>query len=152
MADVVLATTAIHSDDAAYSLKELDEPAPDSRGFHRYRILKVVPGGRLQAGMLVVSPEQLREWRFDMGLSVFYPDDPIAIIGGVPRPDGAVEILETVGRLTEMAERMHAGYVEPVERPEPSDLIGNFHDQNDQLHRLHKATSIFGYGQALQRS
>ncbi len=152
MPTLVAAIPAVNADDACYSLKELDGPAPDSRGFHRYRILQVVPGGRLQAEMLVVDAKHLREWRFDMGLSSHYTMDQIAVIGGVPRTDGTVEILETVGRLTEMADRMHANYLAPTERPEPSDLIGAFHDQPDQIRKARQAVSTFGYGATLQRS
>lgn len=152
MGSLIAAITAVNADDACYSLKELEEPAPDSRGFHRYRILLVVPGGRLQAGMLVVDAKYLCEWRFDMGLASECAADQLAIIGGWPREDGTVEILETAGDLIEMAERMHAGYIDPVERPEPSNLIGGYFDQADQKRKGRKRVSTFGFGQPLLRS
>jgi hypothetical protein len=50
----VIATT-ITGDEKAYSLAELNEQSPGSRGFHRYQIIQVTRDGRLA------------EFRKDMG-------------------------------------------------------------------------------------
>ena len=57
MPELVIATNYVSGDEKAYSLQEAHLQSPDSRGFHRYRIIIVNRDGRLA------------EYREDMGLA-----------------------------------------------------------------------------------
>ena len=51
------ATLSVYGNEKAWSLQEIHEQSPDSRGFHRYRIILVNRDGKLA------------EYREDMGLA-----------------------------------------------------------------------------------
>lgn len=54
---IIPATTFITNDELALGYYEINEQAPDSRGFHRYKIIRVIRNGK---------PAEYRE---DMGLA-----------------------------------------------------------------------------------
>ncbi|KKM30273.1 hypothetical protein LCGC14_1566160 [marine sediment metagenome] len=54
---ILVATLYVKGDEKAYSLQECHEQSPGSRGFHRYRVIKVERDGNLA------------EYREDMGLA-----------------------------------------------------------------------------------
>lgn len=138
MAKLALATDHVFPDEPCWGLHEFEERAPDSRGHHRYRVITVVRG------------EAFYEYREDMGPADTCPLEPFVIPGGVWE-NGRPNVVETVGRLVEIANRMHAGYLEPKERPAASDLIGGYHDLPDRRRRQRKRQSQFGPLARIQR-
>ncbi len=54
---IIVATSYVKPDEKAYSLQEIHEQSPGSRGFHRYRIILVNRDGKLA------------EYREDMSLA-----------------------------------------------------------------------------------
>lgn len=57
---IIPATLSIRGDEKAWAYQEIHEQSPDSRGFHRYRIILVNRDGKIA------------EYREDMGLASKY--------------------------------------------------------------------------------
>lgn len=141
MANLIAATNVIGNDEACWSLTELNEPTPDSKGVHRIQSIKVIRG---------VPPPI--EFRRDLGPADQFRGSEVAFIGGGYEPDtGRYWCEETVGRMVEMAERWRAGYYQEPEPPAPSDLIGLYYDQPDKDKRAARALSQFGSAARIQR-
>lgn len=141
MKGLIVATNAVRMDEPAWSLSELNLPTPDSRGVHRYQIIKVLRG----------EPPPV-EFRRDLGNAKKFKGREIVFIGGGVDPEtGRYWSEETVGSLYDMAERWRAGYHEQPEMPRPADLIGMYHDQPDKRRRAAKALSSFGPATRIQR-
>lgn len=141
MSGLITATNAVGSDEPCWSLTELNEPTPDSRGVHRIQTIKVMRG----------APPPI-EFRRDLGPADQFKGSEVAFIGGGYEPDtGRYWVEETVGRMVEMAERWRAGYHQEPPVPKPNDLIGMYHDQPDKRRRAAKALSSFGPAARIQR-
>ena len=142
MSGLIAATNAAGSDEACWSLTELNEPTPDSKGVHRIQTIKVMRG----------SPPPV-EMRRDLGPADQFKGSEVVFIGGGYEPDtGRYWCEETVGRMVEMAERWRGGYYQEPELPKPTDLIGLYFDQPDKDRRKRKALSQFGPAARIQRS
>ncbi|MBU1173027.1 MAG: hypothetical protein KKD44_25985, partial [Proteobacteria bacterium] len=91
---ILIGTNWISEDEPCFELYEQDVQSPDSSGFHRYEVYRVMRGGRIT------------EFRQDKGSVEKYRGiEPLVILGGLVYPDGRIEILETVGRMREMADQ-----------------------------------------------
>ena len=138
----MMGTNAVRMDEPAFSLKELNLPAPDARSGHRYQIIRVLRDG-----------PSLVEFRRDLGVAKKFQGAEIVFIGGGVDPEtGRYWSEETVGSLYDMAERWRAGYHEAPEMPVASDLIGLYYDQPDKDKRAAKALSQFGPAARKQRA
>lgn len=142
MSLVLLGTDWVSEDEPCYVLREEDAQAPDGKGFHRYQIAKVMRG------------DKLVEFRKDMGLSVNFTGEPVAIVGGCTDPEtGRMYIEETFGSLLEVLQRVRGQYgYEAPERPKPTDLVDYYHTIWDRQEKQGKALSTFGAAGKIQRS
>jgi len=103
-----LATTYALVDEPSLGIYEMHEQSPGYRGFHRYQILYVIREGdkiaEYRVDMGPVQPCNTHEWPHHKG---WRGQNEIRIAGGCVNPkSGKIEIVETVGRLMEFAERM----------------------------------------------
>lgn len=94
MARILCGTHWITDDEPCLGLFEMNEQAPDSRGFHRYQIIYVMRG------------DKPAEFRIDMGLaSKWKGKDQFRIPGGVwDYAMNKYDVVENVGRLRGIAD------------------------------------------------
>ncbi|MDO8673043.1 MAG: hypothetical protein Q7O66_16670 [Dehalococcoidia bacterium] len=141
MGRLLIGTNFVHEDEPAFSLKEMNEMAPDYRGFRRYQTIKVFRG------------DAVVEFRKDLGSAKNFTVEEFVIPGGAQDPKtGKIYIEETVGRLMGIADHLREG---PYEAPDPGpipDLIQVYHDQPEHRRKHRKKASTFGFGGILQRS
>ena len=141
MSKLLLGTNAVSLDEPAWSLKEILGPAPDSKSVRRFQVIKVVRGDRLA------------EFRRDLGRADRFTAGEFAIPGGVSDPaTGRFELLHTVGELVDIADFLRSDAYQPLPTPEPSDLVGQYHDLPDRRRRASKRQSQFGPRAVIQRS
>ncbi len=84
-------TNYVLDDEPCIGLYEMEEQAPDSKGFHRYQIIHVMRN------------DELAEYRKDLGLAKKFKHDSIRIPGGA-RMKGVFYIEHTVGELRDIAD------------------------------------------------
>lgn len=151
MSQLVLGTTVIQYDEPCLGLYEQDEQSPGSRGWRRYQRLFVVRGDRPA------------EFRRDLGASdTFLVTDPdgvqrripgLSIPAGFVSPQsGRIEALHTVGELIDIADRHRGGFMTPPEPVVPGDLIGGYHDAQEERRLWRRAQSSFGAAFRRQRN
>lgn len=138
---LILGTNAVTMDEPCFSLKELTQPAPDSKSVRRYQILRVIRQG-----------DKLAEFRRDLGPASAFQADEFVIPGGVSDARGRMEIVHTVGELMDIADLVRSDRYDRPERPAPSDLIRQYQDLPDHRRRRRKAASQFGPAARIQRS
>ncbi len=137
---LIAGTDRVLLDELCWSLKEVNLPRPDSKGVHRYMVIKVVRNDRVV------------EYRRDLGPADNFKVGEIAIPGGVvDLATGRGEILHTVGELLDIAEYYRRGDLPDPEHPDPSDLIGAYYDLPDQAERERKRLSVMGPQVRVQR-
>ena len=136
---LMLGTDWARMDEPGFCLKEVNQPAPDSKSVRRYQIITVVRNDRLA---------QLRR---DLGRAKRFKASEFAIPGGVKEDDGRIYIEYTVGELVDVANHLRAG---PFSRPDPPkarDLIGEYQDLPDKRQRQRKRLSTIGPVARIQR-
>lgn len=85
----------VREDEPCYSLREWVEQSPGYRGFHRYRIIKVIRNDRIAA------------YREDLGPANAFKTYEFVIPGGVmDERTGRIEILHTVAELRHLADQI----------------------------------------------
>lgn len=141
MTRLLLGTEFVSMDEPCFSLKELNQRRPDSKGVHRYQIVKVLRGDRIV------------EYRRDLGAASRCSAMEFNIPGGViDYRTGRGEVLHTVGELVDIAEYLRAGIRPPGDPPKPTDLVAAYHDLPDQRMRARRALSVMGPWVYVQRS
>ena len=141
MSKLILGTDVIRFDEPCFSLKEIIEPAPDSKSVRRTQVLKVMRG------------DSVAEFRRDLGLASSFKASEFVIPGGVAdERNGRIEVLHTVGELQDIADYIRSDVYVPPERPEGIDLIQAYRDSFDKKRRHRKRLSQFGVGGKVQRS
>ncbi len=107
MSQLALATDAVLPDEPCYGLYELNFPAPFTGKGHRFQIIQVMRG------------EGVVEHRRDLGEASRFARIPqFRIPGGLYDEHGKFDVVETVGRLQEVADEMRVSR----EVPPVSDL------------------------------
>lgn len=139
MLPLLIPTDYVLDNELAWSLKELDLQSPGSRGWRRYRIVTVW------------REPYLCEFRTDLGPRSRFKLDQFNIVAGV-WTNNRPECLYNVAEVLDMADRMHVGYMAETERPEPSNLIERFHDQQELKGLVRRRLSSFGWGGSKQRN
>lgn len=134
MSKLILGTNVVAMDEPAWSLKEINGPAPDSKSVRRWQVIKVVRN------------DCLVEFRRDLGLAKRYAANEFLIPGGVLTDEatGRAEILHTVGELYDIAELLRSDVYERPERPEGIDLIQHYRDRPEKQQRRRRKLSQFG--------
>lgn len=107
---IVLATDKVNVDEPCVSLKEVIEPAPDSRGKHRYQVIRVRRG------------EKIVEFRHNMGLASKYKAN-LFIIPGCG--DDMIPV-HNVGELMEIADYLRSEKPRHPESP-MQDLMAGYY-------------------------
>lgn len=140
MGTIMLGTNAVKMDEPCFSLKEIIEQSPGSRGFRRYQVIKVV------------RADSLAEFRRDLGPATRFKASEFAIPGGVYNPEtGRAEIVETVGRLVDIADYLRSDAYDRPPTPQPYDLIKGYQDLPDRRRRRRKKVSSMGPFVRVQR-
>lgn len=93
MSKLLYGTTFVRDNEPCLMLKEIARQSPNSKGFHRYQIIKVL------------RDDKIVEFEQDLGLSKNIRVDPFIIPGGVETKRGG-EILHNVGELRDIAEQV----------------------------------------------
>jgi len=115
---ILYGTTYIEEDEPCILLVEMHLQSPDSRGFHRYQIIHVMRHGK---------PAEYRE---DMGLAKnFKGVDQLRIPGGVEE-GGRYEVVETVGRLRDIANYLRTF---PQFDKKDFEALNEFHDNGKKI-------------------
>lgn len=141
MSKLLFGTHYVQPDEPCFSLHEVNEPRPDSKGVHRYQTIVVMRG------------DQRVYYKRDLGPASAFTAIEFYIPGGVRHPEtGRIEIWETVGRLMWIADDERAGVYGRPDPPQGIDLIGGYYDSFDKRARRRKRQSTFGYGGATLRS
>ena len=86
-------TTYVLDHEPCFGLMETIRQSPDSSGFHRYQIIKVI------------RDDKVVEFEQDLGLSSEIRADPFLIPGGIKEGNKG-EILHNVGELRKIAEQL----------------------------------------------
>jgi len=111
-------TTWVDEDEPCLALYEMHLQSPGSRGFHRYQIIHVMRHGK---------PAEFRE---DMGLAKnFKGVDQLRIPGGVEE-GGRYYVVETVGRLREIADYLRTF---PQFDKKDFEALDEFHDNGKKI-------------------
>lgn len=142
MSKLVAGSHYVRMDEPCYWYEEINKPAPDSKGVHRYRTIKVY------------RHNDFVEFVEDMGLAGVFATDEFQIPGGAREWRHGkwwYYIEETVGSLMDIAEQLHRPERQRA-KPKPSDLIGYYHTIGDRRRKAHKRQSTFGPLVRTQRS
>ena len=141
MPELIAATNAVSMDEWAYSLKEVNEQSPNSKGWRRYMLIRVM------------RDDTLAEFRRDLGPARRFKADQFVIPGGVvDETTGRFELLHTVGELYDIAEHLRSPVYRRPERPVPTDLIGAYREQPERRKLWRKKRSTFGAQVRVQRA
>ena len=90
---IILGTTYVLMDEPCLSLSEINLQSPGNKGFHRYRIIRVIREG-----------DKVADYRKDLGkVKKFKGVDQFRIPGGVIDDKGKIDIVHTVGELIDLA-------------------------------------------------
>lgn len=130
------ATLAISPDEHAWSLRELNLPAPDFKGKRRFQIIEVVRGDRLV------------KWQHDMGPAKSFKANQFNLVGGFVDEQGRGHCFHSVAELREMADELR-------ERKELPDVVDSepvtaekwlqaYEDEKDRKRLEAKKQSLFG--------
>jgi glycine/D-amino acid oxidase-like deaminating enzyme len=137
---LVAGVNAVNLDEKCMGLYELVQMAPGSKGWRRYQVILVLRG------------DQVAEMRRDLGPAKSFKADEFRIPGGVyDETTGRIDPLHTVGELYDIAEALRDGRF-AKEKPEPTDLIQGYHDEQDKKAKRRRKVSHFGPRLRVQRS
>ncbi len=140
MGQLALGTNVVSLDEKCFSLKDWDEMAPDSRGVHRYRIVKVPRGNHLV------------EFRQDLGLASKFTGSAFVVPGAVPDYEtGKVDWVHTVGECVDIANYIADPSRQTQEPPQPFDYVAAYHDNLDQKRLRRRKRSMVGSQTRVQR-
>ena len=123
---VLTSTFAVRNDEPCALLVEVNLPAPDSKSVRRYQLITVV------------RDDKLAECRVDLGARENFTAAQFRIPGGWGN-----HIDHTVGELRDIAEWQRNGG-SPMPMPEPTDLVGEWHDMTDRRRKAKRNQSLFG--------
>ncbi len=140
MSTLLLGTVAVSLDEPAYSLKEILQPAPDSKSVRRVQDIAVVRADRVV------------HFQRDLGPADRFKATEFCVPGGVADPEtGRIYIEHTVGELVDIADYLRSDQYRPPEPPRASNLIGQYRDLPDKRRRWRKRSSQFGAKVRIQR-
>ena len=142
MDEVRVATYFISKDEPAWSLTEVNRVSPHgdgSAGPRRFQIVAVMRG------------QAVAEYTVDLGRAENFKAEGFCIVGGWQHPDtGRIEIVETVGRLQDMAVQLRERSVTEYARETLPlrDIVGDFRNTMEHMTkaRKHQRYTQFGYG------
>lgn len=130
------ATLAISLDEHAWSLRELNLPAPDFKGKRRFQIIEVVRGDRLV------------KWQLDMGPAKSFNADQFNLMGGFVDERGKGHCFHSVGELRDMADELrNRDRLPDVIDSEPltaEKWLQIYEDEKDRKRLLVKGRKTFG--------
>lgn len=124
----------ISTDEPAYNLKEVIEPASDYKAMRRYQYIRVVRG------------QELVEWRRDMGLASDFTASQLRVMGGwIDTQTGRGVCYETVGTLMEEADKMRRDQAQetPYEMKPSINFAQAYADQVDRERREAVGRKVF---------
>lgn len=124
------AVLTISRDEPAYSLREMNLPAPDSKSVRRYQIVRVV------------RRDKLVTWQHDLGEASQFDELQFIIPGGVVE-EGKPRVWETVGSLLDMAEQLRQDKPEDF-GPRP-DWLTMYHEEKERRKHPHKRVFTKGH-------
>jgi hypothetical protein len=140
VSNLIVGTNVVSMDEMCFSLKDWDEMAPDSRGVHRYRVIKVPRG------------EKLVEFRQDLGLASKFTGPAFVVPGAIPDLDtGRIEWVHTVGECVDIANYIADPSRQTQEPPQPFDYVSAYHDNLDQKKLRRRKRSMVGPQVRVQR-
>jgi len=117
---IILGTDYVDNDEPCFALSEVNLQAPDSKGFRRYRIIRVIRGQRLA------------DYKVDLGLAKNFSAEQFCIPGGWVGDDGKVYIEETVGSLKDWANRFRERKPMITEVP-LTDILGTYQRELEMI-------------------
>ncbi len=127
---MLLAATAINTDEWVWSLAERNLPTPDSKSIHRYQI------------MIVRRGDRLAEWRQDMGLA-----------SNFRRGEFRVQSFwyETVGQVRDIADYLRNQDEDWRDKIIAADIVDEYKIQQEMRKLQARGLSTFGPGGVLIR-
>ncbi len=141
MSKLIAGVNAVSMDEGCWSLKEVNEQSPGSRGWRRYQVIRVIRG------------DTLAEFRRNLGPARKFKSDQFAIPGGVvDETTGRFELLHTVGELYDMAECLRDPNKSRRAETPTTDIIGAYREQPERRAAWRKKRSTFGAMGQLQRA
>lgn len=140
MSKLLLGTNTVRLDEACFSLKELNEPTPDSKHVDRWQIIRVI------------RQDRVAEFRRSLGRAKKYKAEQIVIPGGIQDvANGRIIIDYTVGELMDAADYLRSDQYDRPEQPRSLDLVQGYRDLPDKRRRARRAVSQFGPVAVIQR-
>ena len=113
MARLLCGTTYVLDNEPCFELAEIARQSPGSKGFHRYRVIKVI------------RDDKVAVFEQDLGLSSKFKTDPFIIIGGVKEGKKGV-ILHNVGELSDIADQIQGLRVDKKELAQNNSIREKF--------------------------